>query len=92
MRRPFADRAASAHIDRFVLKGAMLATSFHDPLRATRDLNLLGSGDADAEGLMRSPGAPPLDVVVAVLADFLMLPARRAQDPAAVIAISTGGS
>jgi hypothetical protein len=38
----------SAHSDRFVLKGAMLFTLWADEkYRATRDLDLLGSGDAE---------------------------------------------
>lgn len=37
----------SAYADRFVLKGAMLLTTwFGDPHRATRDLDLLGFGDS----------------------------------------------
>lgn len=40
----------SAHAERFVLKGAMLLTTwFDDPLRPTRDLDLLGFGDPDPE-------------------------------------------
>lgn len=36
----------SAHRNRFVLKGAMLVTTwFEDPHRPTRDLDLLGYGD-----------------------------------------------
>jgi predicted nucleotidyltransferase component of viral defense system len=36
------------HRDRFVLKGAMLITKwFEDPMRPTRDLDLLGFGDDD---------------------------------------------
>jgi hypothetical protein len=36
------------HRDRFILKGAMLITKwFEDPLRPTRDLDLLGFGDDD---------------------------------------------
>lgn len=38
----------STHKDRFVLKGATLMTAwFDDPLRPTRDIHLLGFGDAD---------------------------------------------
>jgi predicted nucleotidyltransferase component of viral defense system len=38
--------ATSGHADRFVLKGAMLLTSwFDDPLRPTRDIDFLGYGD-----------------------------------------------
>jgi predicted nucleotidyltransferase component of viral defense system len=40
------------HRDRFLLKGAVLLTSwFDDPLRPTRDLDLLGFGDSDPEAL-----------------------------------------
>ena len=43
----------TAHRDRFVLKGAMLMTSwFKDPLRPTRDLDLLGFGDPDADAMV----------------------------------------
>ncbi len=42
----------SPHRDRFVLKGAMLFTIWlEDPLRPTRDLDLLGHGDADASAM-----------------------------------------
>jgi hypothetical protein len=42
----------SPHRERFVLKGAMLlATWFDEPHRATRDVDLLGFGDA-AEGTL----------------------------------------
>ncbi len=38
--------ARSAHADHFALKGAMLVTTWiQDPLRGTRDLDLLGFGD-----------------------------------------------
>ncbi len=41
--------SVSPHRDRFVLKGAMLfVTWVADPFRPTRDLDLLGHGDADA--------------------------------------------
>lgn len=44
--------AASAHADQFLLKGAMLfATWTKVPHRATRDLDLLGHGQADLERL-----------------------------------------
>jgi len=44
----------SKHRDRFVLKGAMLmATWFDDPHRPTRDLDLLGFGDANPESMRR---------------------------------------
>lgn len=43
----------SAHADRFVLKGAMLLTTwFDDPGRPTRDLDLLGFGDNDGAALL----------------------------------------
>jgi Nucleotidyl transferase AbiEii toxin, Type IV TA system len=39
--------SVSPHRERFVLKGAMLlATWFDEPHRATRDVDLLGFGDA----------------------------------------------
>ena len=42
----------SSHADRFVLKGGMLVMVwFDEPLRATRDLDLLGFGDPTPEGL-----------------------------------------
>lgn len=41
------------HRDRFVLKGAMLLTSwFTDPLRPTQDLDLLGFGNSDADAML----------------------------------------
>ena len=47
----------SAHADRFILKGAMLlATWFDDPTRPTRDLDLLGFGDADSETMLATFG------------------------------------
>ena len=43
----------SPHRDRFVLKGAMLlATWFDEPHRATRDVDLLGFGDATEDALL----------------------------------------
>lgn len=43
----------SAHVDRFVLKGAMVMMSwFDDPHRATRDLDLLGFGDPDKDAML----------------------------------------
>lgn len=39
--------------DRFVLKGAMLMTTWFDvPFRPTRDLDLMGYGDPDADGIL----------------------------------------
>lgn len=43
----------SAYAERFVLKGAMLLTSwFADPHRATRDLDLLGFGDPSPDAMI----------------------------------------
>lgn len=43
----------SPHCDRFVLKGAMLlVTWFDEPHRATRDVDLLGFGDATEDALL----------------------------------------
>src|ERR1700692_3785829 len=43
----------STHRNRFVLKGAMLLTTwFDDPHRPTRDLDLLGFGDASSDALI----------------------------------------
>jgi predicted nucleotidyltransferase component of viral defense system len=45
--------STSEHRDRFVLKGAMLMTAwFDEPFRATRDLDLLGFGDADPQSVL----------------------------------------
>jgi hypothetical protein len=42
------------HCDRFILKGAMLLTKwFEDPLRPTRDLDLLGIGKDDQDEIVR---------------------------------------
>lgn len=44
--------SVSPHRDRFILKGAMLfVTWVDDPFRPTRDLDLLGHGDSDAEAI-----------------------------------------
>jgi len=44
--------SVSPHRDRFILKGAMLfATWVADPFRPTRDLDLLGHGDNDADAI-----------------------------------------
>jgi Nucleotidyl transferase AbiEii toxin, Type IV TA system len=52
---------STTHRERFILKGAMLLTAwFDDPLRATRDLDLLGIGDPDPAtllGIFRKIGA-----------------------------------
>lgn len=43
----------SEHRNRFVLKGAMLVTTwFDDPHRPTRDLDLLGFGESSAESML----------------------------------------
>lgn len=43
----------STHRDRFVLKGAMLVTTWFDnPHRPTRDLDLLGYGDSSPEAML----------------------------------------
>ena len=45
----------SPHRERFVLKGAMLlVTWFDEPHRATRDVDLLGFGDAAEDALLRT--------------------------------------
>lgn len=45
--------STSAHAERFVLKGAMLLTTwFEDQHRATRDLDLLGFGDPDSDAMI----------------------------------------
>jgi predicted nucleotidyltransferase component of viral defense system len=45
--------ASTKHRDRFVLKGAMLMTTwFDDPFRPTQDLDLLGFGDPDPEAML----------------------------------------
>ena len=45
--------STTQHHDRFVLKGAMLLTSwFTDPLRPTQDLDLLGYGNSDAGAML----------------------------------------
>jgi len=45
--------AASAHADRFLLKGALLFSLWYDqPHRPTRDADLLGFGPDDAETLI----------------------------------------
>lgn len=44
---------SSKYRERFILKGAVLLTTwFDDPLRATRDLDLLGTGDPDPVALL----------------------------------------
>ncbi len=45
--------SSSKHRDRFVLKGAMLMTSWmDDPHRPTRDLDLMGIGDPDPDAII----------------------------------------
>ena len=45
--------STTAHRDRFVLKGAMLMTTwFDDPFRPTQDLDLLSFGDPDPEAML----------------------------------------
>jgi hypothetical protein len=45
----------SRHADRFVLKGAMLLTTwFDDPTRPTRDIDLLGFGDPDSQAMLQT--------------------------------------
>lgn len=45
--------STTPHRERFVLKGAMLLTSwFTDPLRPTQDLDLLGFGNSDASNML----------------------------------------
>lgn len=45
--------STTKHRERFVLKGAMLMTIwFDDPLRPTRDLDLLGFGDSDPQAML----------------------------------------
>src|SRR5882757_4547898 len=57
--------STTKHRDRFVLKGAMLMTTwFDDPHRPTRDLDLLAAGDPDPEamiGVFREICAVPED-------------------------------
>ena len=58
------------HAERFVLKGAMLfSTWLHAPHRPTRDLDLLGKGDPSASGLntARSPRGQAATVEPAIL-------------------------
>ena len=45
--------STTAHRDRFVLKGAMLMTAWFDnPVRPTRDLDLLGFGSPEADAML----------------------------------------
>lgn len=67
--------------DRFVLKGAMLMTTwFADPMRPTRDIDLLGFGSADADemlGLFREICAIKLEDGVEFDLDGLKVTANR---------------
>ena len=67
--------------ERFVLKGAMLMTTwFADPMRPTRDIDLLGFGSANAEemlGLFREICAINLDDGVEFDLDGLRVTANR---------------
>ncbi len=67
--------------DRFVLKGAMLMTTwFEDPMRPTRDIDLLGFGSADADemlGLFRKICAIQMDDGVEFDCDALQVTANR---------------
>jgi hypothetical protein len=46
--------STTPHRDRFALKGAMLITTWFDnPYRPTRDVDLLGFGDPDADTMLR---------------------------------------
>src|SRR3979411_1420828 len=46
--------SSTKYRERFVLKGAMLMTTwFADPHRPTRDLDLLGFGDADPDAMVK---------------------------------------
>ena len=45
--------STTKHRERFILKGAMLMTTWFDqPFRPTRDLDLLGSGDPDPQAML----------------------------------------
>jgi hypothetical protein len=53
--------STSAYAERFVLKGAMLLTSwFADPHRATRDLDLLGFGDPSPDAMVAAFKESPI--------------------------------
>lgn len=71
----------TSHRDRFVLKGAMLMTTwFDDPMRPTRDVDLLGFGNSDADemlGTFREICAIELDDGVAFDVDSLRVTANR---------------
>ena len=68
--------STSAYAERFVLKGAMLLTSwFEDPHRATRDLDLWGFGDPSQDAML----AAFREILAAVVDDGVEfdLPALR---------------
>ena len=73
--------STTPHRDRFVLKGAMLLTSwFTDPLRPTQDLDLLGYGNSDADAMLaifREVCAVPADDGVTFDAAALTVEAIR---------------
>ncbi len=47
--------SVSSHAGRFILKGALLLTSWFDlPMRPTRDVDLLGFGDADSDAMLET--------------------------------------
>ena len=71
----------TSHKDRFVLKGAMLITTwFDDPYRPTRDIDLLGFGDPEPEAMLdifREICAVELDDGVEFDHDALRVTANR---------------
>lgn len=71
----------TSHGDRFVLKGAMLLTTwFDDPHRPTRDIDLLGFGDPEPEAMLeifREICSVELDDGVAFDRDALKVTANR---------------
>jgi predicted nucleotidyltransferase component of viral defense system len=71
----------TSHGDRFVLKGAMLITTwFDDPYRPTRDIDLLGFGDPEPEAMLeifREICSVELDDGVAFDRDALRVTANR---------------
>ena len=78
--------SVSPHRDRFILKGAMLfVTWVSNPFRPTRDLDLLGYGDNDAEAIaetFRSICAQPVadDGVTFDVAALTAAPIREEMD------------
>jgi predicted nucleotidyltransferase component of viral defense system len=82
----------SPHRERFVLKGAMLLTTwFNEPHRATRDVDLLGFGDPAADALLGTfreimavePGVEDIELPVLL---GMPPPRLRAYAPETVIA------